>query len=56
MALHYPQILQVLVPQNPDVWGGAEMALPRWLSSLFQVGLFVYWSYLYWWRTEEKVE
>lgn len=47
MALHYPQFLQVWVPHNPDVWGGAEMALPRWLSSLFQVGLFVWWTILF---------
>ncbi|MCX6030460.1 MAG: hypothetical protein NT169_14325 [Chloroflexi bacterium] len=44
MALHYPQILRVLVPQNPDVWGGAEMAVPRWLNSLAQVSVFAYWT------------
>ena len=44
MALHYPAILRVLVPQNPDVWGGAEMAAPRWLSALLQVSIFVWWT------------
>jgi hypothetical protein len=47
MALHYPDILRVLVPQNPDVWGGPEMALPRWLNSLAQVSLFVYFAVVY---------
>jgi hypothetical protein len=47
MALHYPQILRVLVPQNPDVWGGAEMAPVRWLSSLAQVSVFVYWTVVF---------
>jgi len=47
MALHYPQILRVLVPQNPDVWGGTEMALARWLSSLAQVSVFLYWTVVF---------
>jgi Gpi18-like mannosyltransferase len=47
MALHYPQILRWLVPQNPDVWGGAEMAPWRWLSSLLQVGVYAYWLALF---------
>jgi hypothetical protein len=47
MALHYPEILRVLVPQNPDVWGGREMAVPRWLNSLAQVSLFVYFAGMY---------
>ncbi len=44
MALHYPAILRVLAPQNPDVWAGAEMALPRLLNSAAQVGVFAYWT------------
>ncbi|MHB0877197.1 MAG: hypothetical protein ACYC5O_14260 [Anaerolineae bacterium] len=44
MALHYPQILRVLVPQNPDIWGGSELALPRLLDSAVQVGAFAWWT------------
>jgi 4-amino-4-deoxy-L-arabinose transferase-like glycosyltransferase len=47
MALHYPDILQVLVPQDPSVWGGPELALPRWINSLAQVGLFAYWVVIF---------
>lgn len=47
MFLHYPQVLQVLVPANPSVWGGPELALPRWLNSLAQVSLFAYWTVLF---------
>jgi hypothetical protein len=47
MALHYPAILRVIVPQNPDVWGGVEMAIPRWLNALAQVGIFVWWSVMF---------
>ncbi len=44
MALHFPQLLHIIVPQNPDIWGGAELFWPRWLNSLAQVGLFAYWT------------
>jgi hypothetical protein len=47
MALHYPEILRVLVPQNPDVWGGPELALPRWLDSAAQMAVFVYWTVIF---------
>jgi hypothetical protein len=47
MGLHYPQILRWIVPQNPDVWGGAELAPWRWLSSLLQVGVYAYWTVLF---------
>ncbi|MFZ2489425.1 MAG: hypothetical protein WAZ19_15035 [Anaerolineae bacterium] len=47
MALHYPVLLHQFVPQNPDVWGGAELFLPRWINSAVQVAIFVYWTWLF---------
>lgn len=44
MALHFPQILRVIVPQNPDIWGGSELAVPRLLDSAVQVGAFAWWT------------
>jgi Gpi18-like mannosyltransferase len=44
MALHYPDILRTIVPENPDIWGGQELFWPRWLNSAAQMVIFVYWT------------
>lgn len=47
MALHFPEILHRIVPQNPDIWGGQELFWPRWLNAAAQVAIFVYWTAIF---------
>lgn len=43
MALHYPAIVAWLVPQNPDIFFGAELFWPRMITSILNTAGLTWW-------------
>jgi len=50
MALHYPDFVEFLAPNNPDLFGGAELFWPRYVTSLVNTGalIFAFFPRMFW--------